>query len=206
MSKKSKLYGKGFEYEVRDILREATGDKSFERVPSSGAYFGGANKVRAETARDDLVEIMSGDLICPPGWRWICECKNHEDVPIHQLFLGEKCNIIDEFLQQVSEDAQTSGKEPLLVMKYRRKGFKLSKKVRDQITSAGVQPPKSKSSTLGILVAERADYCFDITGINHIQYTGKLDEQYSATWCFFDLNAWLELIQDRQYKNIDNIT
>ncbi len=198
--KKSKTYGKGFEYEVRDILREATGDNSFERVPSSGAYFGGANKVRAETARDDLVEIMSGDIICPPGWRWVVECKNHEDVPIHQLFLGEGSKTIDEFLKQVNEDGNTSGKQPLLVMKLRRKGFKLSKKVRDQIAAAGAKVPASNSSTIGIVVAERADYCFDITGINHIQYTGKLDENTCATWCFFDINAWLEYIEERQYN------
>ena len=200
MSKKSKVYGKGFEYEVRDILREATGDNSFERVPSSGAYFGGSNKIRAETARKDLVEIMSGDLICPPGWRWIVECKNHEDVPVHQLFLGKNSKTIDEFLKQVSEDADTSNKEPLLVMKLRRKGYTLSKKVRDQITAAGVKPPSSNSSTIGIMVAERADYCFDIMGNNHIQYTGKLNEKYSATWCFFDINVWLDYIEERQYK------
>ena len=127
MGKKSKRFGNGFEYEVRDILREATGDKSFERVPDSGAYFGGANKIRAETARKDLVEMMSGDLICPPDWRWVAECKNYEDVPYHQLFLGNSCLIINEFLQQVNQDATTSGKEPLLIMKIRRKGWKLPK-------------------------------------------------------------------------------
>jgi len=196
MGMKSKRLGKGFEYEIRDILREATGDNSFERVPNSGAYFGGANKVRAETARDDLVEIMSGDLICPPGWRWVCECKNHEDVPYHQLFLGSGCKMIDEFLQQVNQDAETSGKEPLLFMKLRRKGWKLPAKVKKELQTADIKIPQGNSNTIGILVAERSDYC-DITGVNHIMYTGPLDENTCATWYFFDLENWLEHVIER---------
>lgn len=200
MGKKSKDYGKGFEYEVRDILREATGIMSFERVPTSGAWIGGANAYKAQTGRDDVTEIMAGDIICPEGWRWTVEAKNHEDVPIHQLFLGEESKTINSFLAQVNDAAETAGKEPLLVMKWRRKGFTLSKKIRDTITEAGASPPKSNSSTIGILVAERADYCLDISGINHIYYTGKLNEQTSASWLFFDINNWLEYLNDRQFK------
>ncbi len=197
MGKKSKRFGKGFEYEVRDILREATGDDSFERVPDSGAFFGGANKIRAETSREDLVEIMSGDLICPPGWRWVCECKNYEDVPYHQLFLGNGCKLIDEFLQQVHQDAITSKKEPLLFMKIRRKPWKLSKKAKDSFKEAGMKIPQSNSKTLGILVAELANKCTDIAGINHIKYTGSLENGTCATWLFFDLQNWLEYVNDR---------
>lgn len=198
MGKKSKRLGNTFEYEVRDILREATGDNSFERVPNSGAYFGGANKIRAETAREDLVEIMSGDLICPRGWRWVCECKNHEDVPYHQLFLGDGCVLMDEFLQQVYQDAETSKKEPLLFVKLRRKGWKLPKKVKDSLVNAGIKPPQGNSNTIGILVAELADKCDDISGINHIMYTGSLENGTSVTWLFFDLNNWLKYVVDRQ--------
>lgn len=197
MGKKSKRLGKGFEYEVRDILREATGDNSFERVPSSGAYFGGANKVRAETARKDLVEIMSGDLICPPGWRWIVECKNHEDVPMHQLFLGKKCALMDEFLQQVYQDSETTNKEPLLFVKLRRKGWKLPAKVKKTLMAADIKLPQGNSNTIGIIVAELADKCDDISGINHIMYTGSLGDGISATWLFFDLNNWLEYVNER---------
>lgn len=196
MGMKSKRFGKGFEYEIRDILREATGDNSFERVPDSGSYFGGANKVRAETARKDLVEIMSGDLICPPNWRWVVECKNHEEVPYHQLFLGDNCATIDEFLQQVNQDGVTSGKEPLLIMKLRKKAWKLPTKVKKTLLAANIKVPQGKTSTTGILVAERADYC-DISGINHIMYTGPLTDTTCATWYFFDLNKWLEYVVER---------
>jgi len=197
MGNKSKRIGNTFEYEIRDVLREVTGDNSFERVPNSGAYFGGANQVRAITAREDLVEIMSGDLICPPNWRWVVECKNHEDVPYHQLFLGSGCKIIDEFLQQVSQDAETSSKEPLLFMKLRRKSWKLPTKVKKTLEAANIKPPQGKSSTIGVLVAERAEYAYDISGINHIMYTSPLTEDTCATWYFYDLDAWLEYVVER---------
>lgn len=200
MGSKSKRLGNSFEYEIRDLLREATGDNSFERVPSSGAYFGGANKVRAETARDDLVEIMSGDLICPRGWRWVVECKNQMDVPYHQLFLGDESKTVDEFLKQVSEDAKTTGKEPLLFMKLRKSGWKLPTRIKNILKESGAKVPVAKSSTVGILVAERADYCFDIAGLNHIEYTGLLSDDVAATWYFFDVNNWIKHVNSRTAK------
>ncbi len=200
MGSKSKRLGNSFEYEIRDLLREATGDNSFERVPSSGAYFGGANKVRADTARDDLVEIMSGDLICPAGWRWVVECKNQMDVPYHQLFLGDECKTIDDFLRQVSDDATTTGKEPLLFMKLRKSGWKLPTRIKNILKESNVKAPVAKSSTVGILVAERADYCFDIAGLNHIEYTGLLGDGVSATWYFFDAQNWIQHVNNRTAK------
>lgn len=199
MSKKSKTYGKGFEYEVRDILREATGIQSFERVPTSGAWIGGKNAYKAEFGRNDVTEIMAGDLICPKGWRWNVECKNWDDIPVHQLFMGKESKQINEFLKQVCDSAKVANKEPLLVMKWRKKGYKLPTRVKKLLEDAKVKAPTSNSITVGILVAEMSDKCFDISGMNHIQYTGNLDEDHAATWCFFDFNAWLEYIKDRQY-------
>lgn len=204
MANKSGRIGKGFEYDIRDILREKTGDQSFERVPSSGAYFGGANQVRAQTAREGLTEIMSGDLITPPDWRWVVECKNHEDVPYHQLFIGDSCRIMEEFLDQINTDAKTTGKEPLLFVKLRRKGYKLSKKVRDILEAGGVTPPQSKSSTIGVLVGERSEYCVEIQHFNHIQYSCDLPSESGTQWRFFDINIWLTELNQRASKNIDS--
>ena len=95
MATKSQRYGKGFEYEIRDLLRETTELTEFERTPHSGAWVGGSNKYKAATSRADAVEILAGDLICPENWRWIVECKNEEDVPVHQLFMGESSKKID---------------------------------------------------------------------------------------------------------------
>lgn len=203
MGSKSKRLGKGFEYEVRDILRKATGDLSFERVPTSGAWVGGANVYKAQTGREDVTEIMAGDIICPKGWRWCVEAKNHEDVSIHQLILGNGCSQIDNFLKQVNSSAELAKKEPLLIMKWRRKSSNIPKSIKEALAKNNIPLPQNKTATLGILVAERYENCIDIQSINHIQYTGPInsDNTLSATWCFFDLNNWLVHLLDRQYKN-----
>lgn len=199
MTSKSARYGKGFEYEVRDILRESTGIESFDRVPASGSMFGGKNAVRAATARDDAVDILTADIICPEGWRWVIECKNHEDVPIHQLYFGEECKTIDEFLEQICDDAQTSGKEPLLIFKIRRKPYSFKKKFVDILKGVGIDVPKINSITTGILVAELAENCHEIEHQNHIQYTKVLEDETLQKWRFFDLEVWIKDVKIRQF-------
>lgn len=202
MATKSARYGKGFEYEVRDLLREATDIDSFERVPHSGAWVGGKNAHRANTAREDMVDMLSGDIVTPEGWRWVVECKNHEDVPIHQLFFGDECKAIDEFLGQICDDADTTGKEPLLIFKIRKKPYSFKKKFKDQLKEAKIAVPKINSVTTGIMVAEIMENCDEMSNINHIQYTRKLEDGEFQTWRFFDFTAWLELVKVRQFPTI----
>lgn len=199
MSSKSKRYGKGFEYEVRDILRESTGLPGFERVPTSGAWIGGQNAHKADYGRNDVTEIMAGDLICPDGWRWTVECKNHADVPVHQLFLGDGAKLVNEFLEQVYYSSLLVEKESLLVMKYRKSGYSLPKRIKDFLKESDVSPPKTNSVTLGILVAEQADNCYDIAGLNHIYYTATFTKNISTSWRFFDFEKWLETVKERQF-------
>ena len=199
MTSKSARYGKGFEYEIRDILRESTGIESFDRVPASGSMFGGKNAARAATSRDDAVDILTADIICPEGWRWVIECKNHEDVPVHQLYFGEECKTVDEFLGQICDDAQTSGKEPLLVFKIRRKPYSFKKKFIDMLKKAKIVVPKINSITTGILVAELAENCNEIKENNHIQYTRELEDGDFQVWRFFDFEIWLKFVKIRQF-------
>ena len=199
MTSKSARYGKGFEYEIRDILRESTGIESFDRVPASGSMFGGKNAARAATSRDDAVDILTADIICPEGWRWVIECKNHEDVPVHQLYFGEECKTVDEFLGQICDDAQTSGKEPFLVFKIRRKPYSFKKKFIDMLKKAKIVVPKINSITTGILVAELAENCNEIKENNHIQYTRELEDGDFQVWRFFDFEIWLKFVKIRQF-------
>lgn len=202
--KKSKRLGKGFEYEVRDILREATGIQSFERVPTSGAWIGGKNAYKAEYGRDDVIEIMSGDLICPENWRWLVECKNHEGVPYHQLFLGKSSEKINEFLEQTYFSANVAKKEPLLVMKLRKKGYKLPTRTANILKENNIAIPNSNSITLGILVAEIIEFSNEISHLNHIQYTIMMADGKEIGWRFFDMQNWLQLINTRQFKFKNN--
>lgn len=200
MTTKSSRYGKGFEYEIRDMLRLATGIESFERTPSSGSLFGGKNAIKALKARDDAVDILSADLICPEGWRWCVECKNHEDIPIHQLYFGEECKMIDECLRQICADANTTGKEPLLIFKLRKKPYSFKKKFKDQLNEAKIKTPKINSVTTGIMVAELMENCGELVDMNHIQYTRKLEDGEFQTWRFFDFALWLKMVKPRQFQ------
>ena len=201
MGSKSKRLGKGFEYEVRDLLREATGIQSFERVPTSGAWIGGQNAYKAQFGREDVTEIMSGDIICPQGWRWTVECKNEADVPIHQLFLGDKCDKINEYLEQVFNSSMTAKKQPLLIMKYRKSGYKLPKRIVEILDEANVSAPKTNSVTLGIIVAEEVSNSYDISDLNHIYYTAVFSNNTKTSWRFFDIENWFKHINERQFLN-----
>lgn len=200
MATKSARYGKGFEYEVRDLLREATNIDSFERTPGSGAWIGKSNVYKAKTARKDMIDIMSADIVTPEGWRWCIECKNYEDVPIHQLFFGEECKTIDEFLGQICDDAVTTGKEPLLIFKVRKKPYSFKKKFKDQLKEAKIAVPKINSITTGIMVAELSEHCVELNDLNHIQYTTETENGEFQTWKFFDFDIWLKYIKIRQFK------
>ena len=199
MATKSARYGKGFEYEVRDCLREATGIESFERVPHSGAWLGGKNAHRAETTSNAMAQVMVGDIVTPEGWRWVIECKNHEDIPIHQLFFGTECQSIDEFLGQVCDDANTINREPLLIFKVRKKPYSFKKKFVDTLKEAKIDVPKINSVTTGIMVAELMEYCDEMKEMNHIQYSRPVENGEFQTWRFFDFEQWLKFIKPRQF-------
>lgn len=197
MGKKSKNYGKGFEYEARDLLREATGIQSFERVPTGGAWIGGKNAYKAQTGRDDVTEIMAGDLICPENWKWTVECKNWENVPIHQLIIGDQCKVIDDFLDQINNAANIAKKEPLLMMKLRKKKYDLPDKIKSLLSAQSIKIPTSNTYTIGILVAEKTEKCVEIQQFNHIRYIDKIN---NISWCFFDFNVWKCELKARQFK------
>lgn len=199
MGSKSKQYGHSFEYEIRDLLREHTGLLEFERVPGGGAWTGGSNQYKVETNRDDVIEILSSDIICPKNWRWSVECKNYEDLGIHQLVLGHGSNLIDGFLSQVTQDAGIAHKQPLLVMKLRKKGFKLPSRVTKLLDAANIKPPKSNSITIGRFAAEKVEFSQDLQDVNYIFYRQHKKDGSIVRWRFFDLEEWLKKVKDRQF-------
>ena len=62
----------------------------------------------------------SGDITIPTNCLWVFESKNgYDDVDIFRCFKG-KCTELDEFLQQVQDDADRSGRKPMLIWKKTR--------------------------------------------------------------------------------------
>ena len=74
----SKEKGNAWELEVAKFLEENFEGK-FSRVPRSGAMFGGENAENAEGERQDVVEILSGDIITPKDFPFTIEAKHYDD-------------------------------------------------------------------------------------------------------------------------------
>jgi hypothetical protein len=116
----SKKKGNRWELDVAHLFTENF-EGEFRRVPQSGAFFGGANRKRAEGVRADAQEILSGDIITPENFEFSIECKSYKDLEFHQMYLG-KCASLDRWIEQGEEDASFSKKKMLLIIKISRKG------------------------------------------------------------------------------------
>ena len=87
----------------------------FSRSAGSGNRWGQVKNL-PKHAKD----TYSGDLTVPTNFRWVVESKNgYDDVDIFRCFKG-KCTELDEFLQQVQDDSDRTGRRPLLVWKKTR--------------------------------------------------------------------------------------
>ena len=95
----------------------------FRRVPSSGAH--GTN-LADTNIRQDSKEILSGDIICPPNFKFCLEVKTRVNFNFWDLLNRGFKNDIDEWLEQVEKEAEVSKKEPMLFIKVNnRKPFVL---------------------------------------------------------------------------------
>jgi hypothetical protein len=112
--------GKSWELAAARLLQEHFGG-NFNRVPRSGAMFGGKNIKYAEGQRDDVKEIMSGDIIAPADFPFSVETKSYSSFDFSKLYKGES-RVLDEWISQADSDSQLSNKELLILMKFNRKG------------------------------------------------------------------------------------
>lgn len=116
--KNSKQKGNRGELELCKILEKHFG-QTFKRVPQSGAHVGGVNY--NNQLREDAIEILASDIICPKDFLWSLEHKNYnnDSVRIGHL-LSEKNYDINEWWVQCKEDAEKSKKRPMLIVKLDR--------------------------------------------------------------------------------------
>jgi len=102
MANRNKAKGKSFEREIADVFEEAYG-LTFQRVPNSGAFLGGANAFRLDKLSTNQVQMFKGDIIPPDEIPWLTiECKSRKTFPYQQLFDG--CKEMDSWIQQVRID------------------------------------------------------------------------------------------------------
>jgi len=119
MPKYSKQKGKAFERRVANILETAFNEK-FIRVPNSGAYTGGKNQKIRNDLPDRLKNQVVGDIICPPEFPYVIECKYYKDgIKPFSLFKSNS-KLLLNWLGQVKSDAKFANKHYLLIFKFNR--------------------------------------------------------------------------------------
>ena len=121
MESKSKNKGKSFEREMANFLSDLY-QLSFIRVPSSGAYVGGANAVRKDTLSEGQIRGAKSDIIPPDTWNYFnMECKNYADFPFHHLLWNKPIPNLNNWLEQTLDSAKDNDFN-ILTMKFNRKG------------------------------------------------------------------------------------
>jgi len=121
MATPSKKKGNKFESRVCECFssrfESLTGAKnSFVRNPYSGSATGGKN---AKLVRDNVEEHKNfGDIMTPMGFKFVIECKHYKDQPTFSFVVKQSIGNWDKWINQVETDSKTSGKKPLLIIKY----------------------------------------------------------------------------------------
>ena len=127
----SKRKGSTAERKLADILSERFGVQ-FARVgASSGA------RVKNTKLPDNAVEVLTGDLMVPPGFRFSIECKA---VNVNINFLDESLQF-DKWLCQTTNDAKSIGKIPMLCWKQNRKDWIVAVPAYGAFKDCGRFPP-----------------------------------------------------------------
>jgi hypothetical protein len=113
--------GKSFERDLSKILNENFGG-GFQRVPQSGASYGGLNRSRSVGMSQETINVLTGDIICPKSFPFSVEAKNYKDLQVLQVLTGT-CRQLDEWIEQSTQEAVLSMRNPLIVFKLKNKGI-----------------------------------------------------------------------------------
>jgi len=116
----SKSKGNTGERECVKILNETLGDnkKVFSRVPSSGAWGGGQNRERRKDMSYEQKLTLVADIMAPTNFNFVLEHKFYKEASFWDLF--NESSSPNEWIKQVSSDADFVEKKPMLIVKYNR--------------------------------------------------------------------------------------
>lgn len=88
--------------------------KVFRCVPASGAH---GTILAGTDIRQDAKEILSGDLICPPDFKFSVEIKTRANFNFWWLLKCEEDSDFDNWIVQAKQEAEISKKDFLLIIK-----------------------------------------------------------------------------------------
>ena len=110
MGNPSKNKGKRVERGVCDLLNSVF-NLPFQRVPNSGAFFGGKNVTRLANASATQIMLGSGDIIPPEEMpNLLVESKARKDIPFHLLIKEKENKDLSDWIDQVEVDYNAKGK------------------------------------------------------------------------------------------------
>lgn len=113
MSVNSKAKGNAFERKICEIFRGRF-NAEFNRVPASGAIATSRKELLYENAR----QVLAGDIITPPHFKFSIEAKSRKEFSLWEL-LGAAATIEwSDWWHQSCQDAAKAGQEPLVIVKY----------------------------------------------------------------------------------------
>jgi Holliday junction resolvase len=111
----SKKKGNRTELELTKMLTNHFG-KQFSRSVGSGNRWGQVANLPSHAKT-----TLTGDICPPEGFLWVIECKGGYEDKIDLNGTLEGCAQLDEFIQQSDDDADRSGRKPILIWKRSRK-------------------------------------------------------------------------------------
>jgi len=118
--KKKKVNGKSkgdrTELHLCKKLTEHFGEE-FSRALGSGSRWSQVGQLPEHAKK-----TLSGDICVPEGFSWVIECKGgyESDINLTNVCDGDIARL-DEFIEQVSRDAEYCGRKPIILWKRNRK-------------------------------------------------------------------------------------
>lgn len=107
----SKRKGNRVELSLTKLLTKHFG-KSFTRSVGSGNRWGQVNHLPSHAKA-----TLTGDICPPEDFLWVIECKGGYEDKIDLNGILDGCSQLDEFIKQSDDDADRSGRKPILVWK-----------------------------------------------------------------------------------------
>lgn len=108
--------GKNFERSICDDLGKRFGGV-FRRVPTSGAMVGGMNRFKYADINEAAKLTLAGDIICPPHYNFVTECKNYYDSPKISNILSIGDRDLDSWIDQAKIESEFVKKDWMIIFK-----------------------------------------------------------------------------------------
>lgn len=115
----SKKKGNRGELELVHILNERFEGHTFARSVQSGAYIGQSNAYRANSMTEEQKLVFAGDIRVPINFKFTIEHKAYAEASFWDLF--NESSDLHSWMKQAEHDAESVGKQPMLIVKYNNK-------------------------------------------------------------------------------------